>query len=131
MAFKWRHVSPFLVENGKCLKAARVFSFEARCNGKAPNGVKLNALQNGYLGILIFFDLIPKNSKYFFPKNNFLKKFKISNLSPKPENMWLKYVQTRGIHNFKAISLFWAVQWAKKTGKGDDVTYLKCKFWHF
>ena len=35
----------FLSKYGKCLKAARMFSFELRRNKKAPNGLKLNVLK--------------------------------------------------------------------------------------
>ena len=59
-------------KNGKCLKAARMFSFEVRRNPKTPNGVKLNALQNSYLWFLIFFHFDSQNSKLHFFKNNYL-----------------------------------------------------------
>ena len=36
-----------------------MFSFEVRRNRKTPNGVKLNVLQNGYLGIVPFLDFEP------------------------------------------------------------------------
>ena len=57
-----------LGEKSKCLKAARMFSFEVRRNQKAPNGVKLKILQNGYLGFLIFLDFDPKNQNFNFSK---------------------------------------------------------------
>ena len=55
-----------------------MFSFDVRRNRKTQNGVKCNALQNGFLGLLIFFDFDPKNSKlYFFSK---IVAFKSQNL---------------------------------------------------
>ena len=42
--------------------------FYVRRNKKTPNGVKLNAIQNGYLGFLISFDFDPQISKFRFSK---------------------------------------------------------------
>ena len=60
MVFHWRHVLPFWIKNGKCLKTVRMFSFEVTRNRKTPNSVKLNVIQNGYLGYLLFLDSDPK-----------------------------------------------------------------------
>ena len=104
-----------------------MFSLEVRRNRKAPNGVKLNALQNGYIIFWTFVILTPKSQISIFKKYLPIKS-KFFHLSKKPEYMGLRYIQTTRIQNFKA---FLAVQWQKKTGKGDDVTCLKCTFWHF
>ena len=41
-----------------------MYSLEVTYNRKTPNSVKLNALQNGYLGFLIFFGLLtPETQK--------------------------------------------------------------------
>ena len=53
---------------GKCLKAATIFSFEVRRNRKTPNGEESNALQNGYLVFLIFFEFDPKTQNLDFSK---------------------------------------------------------------
>ena len=53
-------------KNGKCLKAARMYSFEVKHNHKPPNGIKLAALQNGYLRFLIFLVLTPETQNFNF-----------------------------------------------------------------
>ena len=46
-----------------------MLSFEVRRNRQTPNDVKLNVLQNGYLGFLMYIDFEPQNLKFhFFPK---------------------------------------------------------------
>ena len=99
-----------------------MFSFEVRRNRKTSNGVTLNVLQNGYLGIVPFFDFDPQNSKFPFLKY-LLIKFKVFKISKKHECMSSRYIHKTHT-NVKAISLFLAVQWQKKTGKGDDVTFV-------
>ena len=61
-------LSHFGSKNGKCLKIAGMFSFEARTNRKILNGVKLNALQNGYL-VFYFFYFNPKIHNFVFNNN--------------------------------------------------------------
>ena len=69
MLRKWRlsdvMFRHFGSKNSKYMKAARLFSFEVRSNRKTPNGVKLNALQNGYLGLFEFFIEVPPKFKNF------------------------------------------------------------------
>ena len=73
---KWRFGDVMFLhfgsKNGKCLKAARMFIFESRRNRKMSNGVKLKVLQNGYLGLPIFFNFHPQNSKLQYFLNNCL-----------------------------------------------------------
>ena len=104
-----------LGKNSKCLKAARMFGFEARHNQKTPNSVKLNVLQYGYLGFVIFFDFDPKNSKFQFFKNNCLKIKNFQVIQKNGINVIEIHTNTTRIQNFKAIYLFLAVQWPKKT----------------
>ena len=40
----------------KCMKASRMYSFEARRNPKASKDVRFNGVQNGNLGFLTFLD---------------------------------------------------------------------------
>ena len=111
---KWRFsdvmLSHFGSKNGKCLKTARMFSFEVRPNRKMPNGVKLNALQNGYLEFLILFHFDPKNSKFHFFKNNCLSNPKFSIYQTRKRNICDRDTYKNTETNFKAISLFLAMQ---------------------
>ena len=107
-----------------------MFNFAVRHNQKTPSGVKLNVLQNGYLGFLVFFDFYSQHSKLRFFK---VVAYKIRNFQviQKTESMWLTYKQATSMHNFKAMSFLGSAMAKKKTGKGDDVIDLKCNFWHF
>ena len=118
----------FGLQNGKCLKHAEIFCFEVRRDRKTPNGVIMNVVQNGYHGFLVVIDLTPKLKTSIFSKPLPLK-FKTFKIL-KTKNMLSRYIHTTRMQHFKAISLFWAVQWPK-TGKGDDVTFLKRNLWHF
>ena len=92
-------------------EAARMFSFEVRRNRKTPNGEKSNALQNGYLVFLIFFEFDPKTQNLDFSK---IIAYKIQSFHDiKTEFILSTYIHATYIHNFKAISLFLAVQWPK------------------
>ena len=114
------------------MKAARTLSFEVRRNRKTKKtkGVKLNAIQNGYFGFLIFFDFDSQNSKLLFFQ---MIAYKIRNFQVIQNTViYVIEIHTNDMHeNFKTIPLFLAVQWPKETGKGDDVTFLKCLYSHF
>ena len=111
-AFLWRHASPFWSKNGKCLKAARIFSFEVIRNHRAPNGVKSNVLQNGYLGFLINFNFDAKTPIIDFSKiiANKIHFFKYIQNKISKKHILSKYIHATSIQNFKVISLFLAVQ---------------------
>ena len=106
----------------KCLKAARIFSFEAKRNRLLPNGEKLSDLQNAYIGFSTFFYFDPKNSKLLFFKNNCLQNSTFSRyLSNRNICYQLTYIQ----HAYtisKQYAYFWLCT-GQKTGKGDDVTF--------
>ena len=92
-------------------EAARMFSFEVRRNRKTPNGEKSNALQNGYLVFLIFFEFDPKTQNLDFSK---IIAYKIQNFHDIKNGIHsINMLNATYIHNFKAISLFLAVQWPK------------------
>ena len=55
-------------KSGKYLKASKMYSFEVKRNPKTLIGVKLCALQNGYLRILIFFVFDPKTQNFALKK---------------------------------------------------------------
>ena len=114
----------FGLKNGKCLKAARMFSFEITRNRKTPDGVKLNALPNSYLGLLTFFDFDHKIQNFDFQKCVYPKS-KIFNLSQKLLHV-IKINTKNSIQNFKPISIFGCAL-AKKNWYG-DVTSLKQNF---
>ena len=124
----FRHFGPQI---SKCLKAARMFSFEVRRNQSTPIRVKLNFLQNSHLGFLIFLDFDPKNSKFqFFSK---IIAYKIQNLQViQKTGMYVIERRTNNTHTkFQRNILVFGCAMAKTPGKGDDVTFLKCIFWHF
>ena len=117
-------------KNSKCLSAARMFSFEVRRNRKTPNGVKLNALQNGYLGFLIFFDFDPKNSKFrFFEK--FAYKIQRFQAIQKTGIYVIDIHTNNRPTKFQSNIFVFGCAMAKKPGRDDDVTILKCNFWYF
>ena len=68
------------------MTASRMYSFEVKRNPKKSKGVKLSALQNGYLTILIFSILIPKSQNFDFSK---IKAYETKNFGviPKTEYM--------------------------------------------
>ena len=87
-----------------------MYRFKAKYKPGTRKDVRLNILQNGYLGLLIFYDFAPQNAKFlFFSKTN---NYKIRNSGDIKET--LKYVlklHTKTImRNSKAISSFLAVQ---------------------
>ena len=120
--------SPFSVKNGKFLNAARMFSFEIKSNRKAPNGITLNALQNGYLG---FFILTPKIQIINFSKIIAIQSTALKLSIKKTEYMRSRYIRTTRIQNCKAISLFLAVQWSKNQVYVNDVTFFEMQFLAF
>ena len=89
--------------NGKCLKTARIFSFEVTRNQKMQNVVKLNALQNS--SNVCHFSMLTPKSKDFIFKNNCLQKPKFSSY---PKNgIYVIEVHTNNMHaKFQAISCF-------------------------
>ena len=93
------------------MKAAGMFSFDVRRNPKAPNGVKSNALQNGYLGFLLFFDFDPKKSKFRFFAKLLPIKSEVFKLSQK------RYICNRDTHNAHTkfqSNIFFGCAMAKK-----------------
>ena len=116
----------FRSKSGTCLKAARMFSSEVRCNRKTQNSVKLNILQNGYHIYLISLDFAPKIQNFNFQniltiKSNILIVSKKQNICD-----WDAYKQ----HAYKISKqyLSFGLCNGKKTGKGDDVTFWNAFF---
>ena len=119
-----------LGKKGKCLKAARMFSFEVKRNRKTPNDVKLNSLQNGYLGFLIFSYFDPKNSRFRFFKK--IIAYKMQNFQDVLKIQSICYQDTckQQVCNISKQYLYFWLCNDKTTSNGDDVTYLKRNFWH-
>ena len=107
-----------------------MFSFEVRRNRKTPKDVKLNALQNGYLGFSIFFGFTPKIQNLNFSK---IIAYKIRNFQViQKTGIYVMEIHTNNKHTKFQSNLFvFGCAMAKKPGKGDDVTFLKCILWHF
>ena len=101
-------------KKGKCLKTVDMFSFEVRCIRNTPNGIKLNSLQNGYLGFSIFFYFNPQKSKFQFIMGIHVIKIHTNNMHTK----------------FQSNIFVFGCAMAKKR-KSDDITFLKCNFWNF
>ena len=114
-------------KDGQSLKAARMFNSEVRLNRKMPNGVKLNVLQNGYLRFLTFFDFDQQNSKFIFLN---IIACKIQNIQAIQKiAIYVIEIHTNNIHaKFQSNIFVFGCAMAKKTGEGDDVTFLKCSF---
>ena len=99
-----------------------MFSSEVRRNKK----VKLNALQNGYLGYLIFLILTPQIRNFNLSK---IIAYKIRSFQViQKTGIYVIEVQTTRISNFKQHLCFWMRNSQKKTGKGEDVTFFNAIF---
>ena len=120
----FRHLGP---KNGNCLKAARIFNFELRRNQKMSNDVKLNVLQNGYFGFSISWILTFKIQNFDFSTKI---AYKMQNFQVNQKTDICDGDAYKQCAQKKMKSIFFlAVQWPKKTGRGDDVTIFKCDFW--
>ena len=82
---------------------------------------------------LIFFDFDPQNSKcLFFLKNKCLLKPKFWNYQKKNNGRYVVKLHTNNTHTKFQNNIFvFGCAMVEKPGKGDDVTVLKCTFWHF
>ena len=57
---------------------------------------------------------------------------KIRNFQVIKNGIYVIEIHTKNKHTkFQSNIFFWLCNGQKKTGKGDDVTFLKCNFWHF
>ena len=88
---------------------------------KMLNGVKLDVLQNGYVGFLIFLDFDPYNLKCPFLKI-IAHKSKILWLSKK-RNICDPGTYKQQHTKFQSNISFLLYNGQKETGKGDDVTF--------
>ena len=93
------------------------------------NGVKLNGVQNDNLRFLIYLDLDPKVPNFNFPKKNYCLQNPTFLSYPK-NGIYVIEVHANNIHTrFQSNILGFGCPIARnKTGKGDDVTFLKCNF---
>ena len=91
------------------------------------NGAKLNTLQNGYLGFLIFFDFDAQNSKYHFKK---ITAYKIQNFHVIHETGIVVIEIHANNMNTKFQSNIFVFDSAmtKEPGRNYDVTFLKSSF---
>ena len=71
--------------------------------------------------------LTPKNQKFDFSNRSAYKIIIFEDIQ-KPEYMLQKYAPTTGVQNFEPVSLFLAMQWPQKPGKGNDASFFNSIF---
>ena len=113
----------------KCLKAARMFSFEVRRNRKTPNGVNWTLYKMAISDF--FFIFWPRKLNIsIFQK---IIAYKIRNFQV-TQNIGIHVIEIHTTNTRTKLQrniFVFGCAMAKKPGKGDGVTFLKCIFWHF
>ena len=121
---RFRH---FRSKGGNCLKASRMYGFEANRNPRTPKGVTFNALQNVCPRFLIFL-FWSQIQNFGFSKIN---AFKIQNFGAIKTNIYSKATHKQHTYQIsKQYLYFWLGNSRKENRKGDNVTFT-CNFWEF